>query len=306
MKKQLTFFKYLFAFVIVLGVSSCSSDDSDLTNNQTENFSIAAKNSSAQQTTESYVATEAPEGCETCVQAPVEQLSTQTITWGNGKTKDVSVTAWNDNEKFYLKINSTVNINGVQISYPYTEEGGNNHVDYNYTYSELTATEITYEFDLEEGWASCNAQDYAVRVEGPGTAAEFGKTTYNLFEICSCEDLLTYTSETVDGLLQVEFTYISAETIENAEIKFTFPHISGFTSNDGKEYSVNNDKNPNQPTVLTYVGDLESCKEITFSLTLTPYCNQGNSDKATIWTDFKVNEVSKKGTNENIVFNCAN
>ena len=57
-----------------------------------------------------------------------------------------------------------------------------------------------------------------------------------------------------------------------------------------RKIMVNNEKNQ---TVLTWTGDLTACEKVTFDLTFNPDCEQ-NGNHANLWTDFKVNEVSKK------------
>lgn len=107
-----------------------------------------------------------------------------------------------------------------------------------------------------------------------------------------CDESFSY--KTNDNLTVV-FTYKSNVNIDGAEIKLTCPHITGFTSNDDKTYTVNNTGNQ---TVLSWTGSIEACTTITFDLTFTPDCIYNeNSEKwntPNIWTDFKVNEVSKK------------
>jgi len=89
-------------------------------------------------------------------------------------------------------------------------------------------------------------------------------------------------------------------------VKFTTPHITGYTAGDAKTYTIN-PSNPNVPgtqTVLTWTGDIEACTPITFTLSFSPDCIQNASGKLNLWTDFKVNGDSKKGTLENIKYDC--
>jgi hypothetical protein len=107
-----------------------------------------------------------------------------------------------------------------------------------------------------------------------------------------CEESFTY--KTNDDLTVI-FTYRSDVKIDGAEVKFTCPQITGYTSNDGKTYTVNNTGNQ---TVLSWIGSIEACTSITFNLTFNPDCIYNENSKKwntpNIWTDFKVNEVSKK------------
>jgi len=43
--------------------------------------------------------------------------------------------------------------------------------------------------------------------------------------------------------------------------------------------------------------DLEKCDVLEYTVRLSPKC-QGNSGSSNVWTDFKVNEVSKKANEE--------
>ncbi|WP_163714392.1 hypothetical protein [Mangrovibacterium lignilyticum] len=121
----------------------------------------------------------------------------------------------------------------------------------------------------------------------------FTKGYYITIDDCGCEESFAY--ETEDNL-SVVFAYTSDVDLENAEVKITCPHIfptDGFIAEDGKVYEVNNTGNH---TVLTWTGDIAACQEITFDLTFIPDCSKKNNGNGavTIWTDFKVNEASKK------------
>jgi len=295
MKNQFTsrIVKLTFAFMLVLIASSCSQDDEamDAAVLANEiNSEIAAKGAKVVATVvTSYIATPAPTGCgDSCVTDPVEQVSTQTITWGNS-SKDIIVTAWNDSDKFYIKVNSSnsVNIDGVKISYPYEENNGGNII-YNAEYSPLAGVEFTYAFDLLEGWQACDAQNYAVRVEGPGGAALFGQTTYNLFDICKpvgCEESFSYV-DNEDG--SYTFKYTPAEDMTDAELVFTFAqgtYVSGLDT--WTDAGVTKHKTMNLP----------ACTEFSWTVVLQSDCTGGGQKKANVWTDFNVNDVSKKNAN---------
>ena len=224
MKNQFTsrIVKLTFAFMFILIASSCSEDndamDAAALAKDQINSEISAKGVKAANSFVAYVATPAPAGCDDCVTESPKQVSSQTVVWGGGsKSKDITVTAWNDSDKFYIKLNSSnsVNIDGVKISYPYSVNGGGNII-YNDQHPDLTGFEFTYEYDLHEGWEACEAQNYAVIVDGAGGQVLFGQTTYNLFEICppvGCEESFSY-DPNIDG--SYTFTYIPTEDMENA------------------------------------------------------------------------------------------
>lgn len=156
------------------------------------------------------------------------------------------------------------------------------------------------------GWEAC---DYITvkftTIDGAGFGAMSLPISVNYYlrELCEtgCEESFSYS--TSDNL-SVTFTYISAVSGHDT-IKFTCPHITNFTPGDGKSYSVNPGMSHGSPTVLTWIGNVTACVPITFDLTFTPDCAQNQSGRVNIWTDFKVNEVSKKNDNTpNIVYHC--
>ncbi len=113
----------------------------------------------------------------------------------------------------------------------------------------------------------------------------------------------SFSYATTDNL-SVVFTYVSEEDLTNAEVKFTCPHITGISGIDAASFTVNPGNGKGSPTVLTWVGDIEACTTYTWDITFTPDCDQNAAGFANIWTDFKVNEVSKKGNLHNIVYSC--
>lgn len=150
--------------------------------------------------------------------------------------------------------------------------------------SNETSTTFEYTFD--------SPGEYELRYKAGGGGQHDGYFI-SVSECLGCEESFSYT---VNGDLNVVFSYTSADDVLGAVVKLTCPHIQttdGFTSEDGKVYEVNNTGNN---TVLSWTGDLAACQEITFDLTLNPDCskkNKGNGE-VTLWTDFKVNEESKK------------
>lgn len=120
----------------------------------------------------------------------------------------------------------------------------------------------------------------------------------------NCDDCEESFSYETDDNLSVVFTYVSDVDISDAEIKLTCPHITDF-----QVTQVVGINNVNNPTVLTFKGDIIACTPVTIEITFTPDCIYNeNSEKwntPNIWTDFKVNEVSKKNVGTpNIVYSC--
>jgi hypothetical protein len=162
---------------------------------------------------------------------------------------------------------------------------------------------VSHAIDLPDGWQACDVVSFSILQEALGQPIDFNES-YSLVGVCTsgCEESFGY-SANEDG--SYTFTYVSSEDLENAEIKFTCPHITDFEAMDGKEYEVNPGNSHGSPTVLTWTGEVEACTEITFTLSFEADCEQNNSGNANMFTDFKVNGVSKKGDNENIVFTCS-
>jgi hypothetical protein len=153
--------------------------------------------------------------------------------------------------------------------------------------------------DFPIGWEACDYIEVKFTVvNGVGFGGTpFITAKYYLRELCeiSCEESFSYDLDE-DGS-SVVFTYISPVAIDPAQIKFTCPHITGFTATDGKEYTVNPGNGQGSPTVLTWNGAVAACTPITFAFSFDPDCDQNSAGFANLWTDCKVNGVSKKNTN---------
>jgi len=165
-------------------------------------------------------------------------------------------------------------------------------------------TTLSHAIDLPEDWQGCITEiPFSIVQKGLSTDITFDET-YALIGICndSCEESFSY-EENENG--SYTFTYISAEDLTGAEVKFTCPHIVSFEALDGKTYTVNPGNSHGSPTVLTWNGDIEACTPVTFTLDFEADCDQNNGGFANLFTDFKVNDVSKKGTNPSIKFNCS-
>lgn len=232
--------------------------------------------------------------------------------------KYFTTTVWNDEEFFYIK----VDVYGYQYDKVNTNNGpgkpvweltGPTYDNYpfntviitlngnTYTYqmddpetTEIieTATTYTKAFSLDAGWDKCDAMIYSVRIEGNGQPIWLGTSeasesyTYNLFAPCGCEESFYYVQNT-DGTYT--FTYIPEEDMLGAELVFTFPQSAlDDTPLPGWTY--------NGQTMQTTM-DLDACETYSWTVSLT--CKSLNNPQNK-WTDFKVNNVSKKGSLENI------
>ena len=111
-----------------------------------------------------------------------------------------------------------------------------------------------------------------------------------------CEETFYY--EDGDEENEYVFTYTSEEDIEDALLTFTFAQATAVA---GLEDWTHNG-NGNSQTYEMHM-DIESCETYQWSVILIKDCN-GSAPKNNLWTDFKVNDLSKKGDLENITQIC--
>ncbi|MDO8928096.1 MAG: hypothetical protein Q7W54_03820 [Bacteroidota bacterium] len=110
-------------------------------------------------------------------------------------------------------------------------------------------------------------------------------------DCCGCEETFTYVD---NGNNSYTFTYTPAENMTDAPLVFTFAQGVAVTGLGG----WTTDGATRQKTM-----DLVACQTYTWTVTLTPDCS-GKSNNSNVWTDFKVNNSSKKGSLTNIVISC--
>ncbi len=146
-------------------------------------------------------------------------------------------------------------------------------VSFNYTFE--VAKEYTLRFSAEEGpW-------------NPNQTLSVTDCCMESFSYVNHENR-TYT-----------FTYVVGENMPNAEVVFTFAQ-SAYISGLSEDFSQNG---LNGQTYQARM-DLQKCDVLEYTIALQANCN-GNSPNSNVWTDFKVNDVSKKNENTpNIVQNC--
>lgn len=111
-----------------------------------------------------------------------------------------------------------------------------------------------------------------------------------------CEESFTYV-DNENGTYT--FTYKVGEDMDDAEVVFTFAQ-GAYVSGLSDDFSQNGNNGQTYKAVM----DLEKCDVLEYTVSLTPNCS-GNSSKSNVWTDFKVNDVSKKANEEDkFVANC--
>lgn len=110
-------------------------------------------------------------------------------------------------------------------------------------------------------------------------------STITVIECSDCEESFTYVD---NGDRSYTFTYIPAEDVTAAEVVFTFAQGVDVDGLEGWE---------NNGQTRQSVMDLEACEVYSWTVTLDAKCS-GNSANSNVWTDFKVNDVSKKADEE--------
>ncbi len=154
------------------------------------------------------------------------------------------------------------------------------------TYAGAGPEEYTYENEVLE------IGTYSFRVS-IGSGGFLYTATLDIIECSDCEESFSYTTNE-DG--SYTFTYIPEEDMEDAEVVFTFAQsvvASGYHWPDWNGKS----------STRTETMNLDACSEYTWTISLTGDCS-GNSEESNLWTDFKVDEVSKKGELVNITRSC--
>ena len=128
------------------------------------------------------------------------------------------------------------------------------------------------------------AGEYLVRYQiGGGGFTELSVAVVN----CGCEESFTYVD---NGDMTYTFTYTPEEEMIDAELVFTFAQG---TSVSGLESWSNNGKAQTWHLEET----LNACQTYSWTVALDANC-PGKTGENNVWTDFKVNEVSKKADPE--------
>ncbi len=117
------------------------------------------------------------------------------------------------------------------------------------------------------------------------------KVTLDVVDCSNCEESFNYVVNPDDTYT---FTYIPEEDMAGAKVVFTLAQSDSDTGLEGWE-----EKGATKQKEM----DLKACVVYEWTVTLTPNC-PGNTTTNNVWTDFKVNDISKKGDLANIVTNC--
>ena len=206
----------------------------------------------------------------------------------SGKLKG-TLEVWNDCSNLYVQITPT-DENPEEVSIWLLNDraelnGGKNQVENGSDVTEIDPQDLLWtfpvaNFDLNE--------DLFVYVQAYGDYAgaivqeKVSYTNYDfVFEDCGCEESFTYVDS---GNMTYTFTYISEEDMTGAELVFTFAQGAYVDGLDGWE-----DKGQTRKMIM----DLTACTTYNWTVTLDAKCS-GNSQSSNVWTDFKVNDVSKK------------
>lgn len=166
--------------------------------------------------------------------------------------------------------------------------------------SQSSMTTYSWQAPLVEGWKACDK--VTVAVEMRGVSGGTGRTAiksfdYYLRELCQveCEESFTYI---VNEDKSYTFTYTPAEDLTDQLVVFTFAQGS-YVSGLPVEFEQNGNNGQTYSATLSF----KECEPVSWTVNLTPNCS-GNSGHSNVWTDFKVNDVSKKGELDNIVLVC--
>ncbi len=203
------------------------------------------------------------------------------VSWGskNGPSysKIVEIEYYNTETEFVLKVKSTSGwwdliINGIS----------------GWTGGPVAANEWgIYKVPLAEGWKACDPVNYDLKVVGNGPQASFN-VSYNLIGICShCMERFSY-EKNFDGTYT--FSYTPSENITNANVVFSFAQtdhvivsaLLGWTAEGLTRKKTMN---------------LVRCQTYEWIVGLSPKYSS-HSENINLWTDFKVNNVSKKNISE--------
>jgi len=133
--------------------------------------------------------------------------------------------------------------------------------------------------------------DYSLRYKmGPG---RFTQTTISVENCDDCDESFSYLDNDDETYT---FTYIPGEDMESALVVFTFAQSVAVTGFD--ETWSNNGQTMQKEM------DLVACAVYTWTVTMTKDCN-GSTPNNNVWTDFKVDNISKKNLDTpNIVYPC--
>ncbi len=218
----------------------------------------------------------------------------------NGRKLQGTLSITNDCDNLYLEIIPEGDAPGEVDIWILTElpelNGGGNNIPGGSQYDLDDADGLTWSFALSEfdteqeiliftkAWGS---------FAGPQLIQDVSYTEYSFdLSMCVCEESFEYT-ENENGTYS--FTYTPEDDMIAAEIVFTFAQaveVDGF-SDDWSWHGQ----------TMQSTMNLFACTPVTWILNLTKKCD-GSTPNNNVWTDFKVNDISKKGELDNIVQTC--
>ena len=239
------------------------------------------------------------------------QVASNPMDLYSGPNLKGTVSVWNDCDNLYVKLTPTKNFDELDVKLGIFE-GGNlpseNGASGQMQYSEINAvnsgTDLLWTFNIEnEGYDTESNLNLFFRGWGDwiGISALGDKNnapTYHVFNFsftgldCGvCEESFSYVVDDEN----YTFNYTPSEDMKNAALVFTFAQSVAI------EGLVDWTKNG---STMQHEMDLNACEEYSWMVTLKKDCS-GNSQNSNVWTDFKVNDVSKKNENTpNLTQNC--
>jgi len=250
--------KIIYLFLLLLGVTGCSVEPID----STENLLTADVKATIQEVGKSMNLLES----EICAgEAPVFVFNFPQDTKGNGDPKDTNVK---------IQIETSPG-SGVWESFE------------DLTYAGAGPEEYTYNDEILE------VGTYSFRVSIGAGGFDFA-ATLNIVECSECEESFSYVAN-VNG--SYTFTYIPAEDMDDALIVFTFAQSVVALGYDWPDWNGSS-------STRTETMDLDACTTYEWEVELAKDCS-GNSGNSNVWTDFKVNDDSKKNdATPNITQSC--
>lgn len=304
MKTQFTsrIVKLTFAFMFILLASSCSEDNDAMEAAALAkeiNNEIAAKGAKIAATVASTLVISLGDCTTDCIDensgAEFANTHSGTVQWGGrygtDNSKTFSVNVWNT-------------LTTIEYQFICDQLGGSNLQYYDESLAiptwvsagQFTITNagvITVSRTLPEGWQACDVITEQWRQTGSGTDIDLGNVSYNLIGECAqgCEESFSYID---NGNNNFTFTYIPAEDMEGAELVFTFAQgttVSGLTDWDANGQT------------RKMIMNLVACETYTWTVTFSAKCS-GNSPESNVFTDFKVNDLSRKGNINKIEIPC--
>lgn len=188
--------------------------------------------------------------------------------------------------------------------------GQSGNISTNGFYSLESAPDLKWTFQLEDEtsfniFITAWGGDWAGASSTDGINQNYINYTVDYSGCDGCEESFNYDDAGDDDPTTYTFYYTPAVDMIGADLVFTFAQsvaVSGFPE---IEAWVNNGNGATSSTNETTM-NLEACHTYWWTLTLQKDCS-GNSRNSNVWTDFKVDDVSKKNISSptpNITQSC--